>query len=365
MENHPIPQDVTGFQFKLIGNMTIKQFAYLAIGGVIAWVLLQLPIAFLIKFPLAFFFAILGVGLAYVPVSGRPMDLMIINFIRDIFMPTQFVYRKTGGKLYFPKATSLTIKQNKNLSYTPSSSDKLGIYLRSLHPTPINKLDEKETSFFASVSTLAIGKHLQPKIPLPDKEKIIVEKDLTKTERQISASDQKTAELEKKLQEVLLQKEQLAHQLMALQQKMKFSQNPSYFPPLQSSNMERASIKRMPPRIDMHVIPGASYAANVITGIVKNPGGNPLSNILVEIKDKENNPVRAFKTNALGRFASATPLINGIYSIEFEDPKALNKFDRIQITLSGQILSPIEIISSDQREELRKSLFNPKNKLIL
>ena len=100
MDNHPIPQDVTGFQFKLFGNMTIKQFAYLATGGVTAWVLLQLPIAFLIKFPLAFFFAILGAGLAYVPISGRPMDIMIINFIKDIFMPTQFVYGKTGEDGY-------------------------------------------------------------------------------------------------------------------------------------------------------------------------------------------------------------------------------------------------------------------------
>jgi hypothetical protein len=82
-----------------------------------------------------------------------------------------------------------------------------------------------------------------------------------------------------------------------------------------------------------------------------------LSNILVEIKDRENNPVRAFKTNEFGRFASATPLSNGTYAVEFEDPKGQNRFEKATINVDGQIITPIEAISVDAREELRKSLF--------
>jgi hypothetical protein len=82
-----------------------------------------------------------------------------------------------------------------------------------------------------------------------------------------------------------------------------------------------------------------------------------LSNILVEVKDKDGNPVRAFKTNALGQFASATPLSNGIYEIELEDAKKQHAFKAIQINANGQIMLPIEIISHDAREELRKALF--------
>ena len=44
MDNHPIPQDVTGFQFRLIGDMTIKQFAYLAGGMILAWIFLASPL---------------------------------------------------------------------------------------------------------------------------------------------------------------------------------------------------------------------------------------------------------------------------------------------------------------------------------
>ena len=80
--------------------------------------------------------------------------------------------------------------------------------------------------------------------------------------------------------------------------------------------------------------------------------------ILVEVKDREGNPVRAFKTNPLGQFGASTPLTNGDYTIEFEDPKGMNKFDKIAFTASGDIILPIEILSIDTREELRKSLFN-------
>ena len=83
-----------------------------------------------------------------------------------------------------------------------------------------------------------------------------------------------------------------------------------------------------------------------------------MPNILVEVKDKEGNAVRAFKTNPLGQFASATPLINGDYVIEFEDPRAQNKFEAVTFKASGEIILPIEIISVDTREELRRSLFN-------
>jgi hypothetical protein len=105
-------------------------------------------------------------------------------------------------------------------------------------------------------------------------------------------------------------------------------------------------------------LPTAPEFPNVVTGIIKDPRGNPLQNILVEVKDSQGNAVRAFKTNALGQFASATPLTNGEYSIGFEDPREQNKFDTVAFKATGEIILPIEIISVDTREELRRSLFN-------
>lgn len=296
MENHPIPQDVTGFQFKLIGNLTVKQFAYLAIGIVSAVILWQIPVNILIKFPLCAFFVILGLGLAYLPISGRPMDLMIGNYIKALFRPTQSVYDKIGGQIYFPNKTS---------------------YLDSLDSKPKNKAGEIGNNFPMSapniIAVSAPSLNVQPTVP---------------------------------------------HFNPVLQQPPAPTQpaSPNRNQPV---NPSAGQALRAPNKtIGLPSIPDSP---NLITGIAKDARGNALSNILIEVKDKEGNPVRAFKTNEVGRFASATPLINGVYAMEFEDPKAQNKFKEITINAAGQIIMPIEAISIDVREELRRSLFANTN----
>src|SRR5579871_3823227 len=100
MDNHPIPQDVTGFQFRLIGDMTVKQFAYLAGGSIAGWILYSLlPISGLLKFPLAGCFVGIGAAFAFLPIDGRPMDIMITNFIRAFFVPNLYIYKKQGGHI--------------------------------------------------------------------------------------------------------------------------------------------------------------------------------------------------------------------------------------------------------------------------
>ena len=277
MENHPIPQDVTGFQFKLIGDMTIKQFAYLATGIILAWIFFQLPIAFLIKLPVCAFFAFLGLGLAYLPISGRPMDLMIGNFIKALFRPTQFVYEKTGTRL-FPKNAILAPRQYHSPAALAVQKDKLKSYLQSITPAPIP-------------SAMPIVSHS------PTKQEAV--------------------------------------------------------PPASTPVPKLALIPPKP--MASQSIPDSP---NLVTGATKDSRGNPLSNILIEVKDKEGNPVRAFKTNEVGRFASATPLMNGTYAIEFEDPKGQNRFKAQTINALGQIILPITVTSIDAREELRKSLFS-------
>src|SRR4051812_15255876 len=105
MDQHPIPQDVTGFQFKLIGTMTVKQFGYVATGVVLAVVLYYLPLhgffAILIKVFLIPIFGGSGALIAFVPIEGRPIDVMATNFFKAIFSPNQYIYRKRGRQFSF------------------------------------------------------------------------------------------------------------------------------------------------------------------------------------------------------------------------------------------------------------------------
>ena len=118
-------------------------------------------------------------------------------------------------------------------------------------------------------------------------------------------------------------------------------------------------VRKVPPGLEKTVgIPSAPDTPNLITGILKDSRGNPLPNILVEVKDTDSNPVRAFKTNGLGKFVSATPLSNGKYIISFEDSAEQHQFDAIEIEATGEPIMPLEIISVDAREQLRRELFN-------
>lgn len=404
MDNHPIPQDVTGFQFKLIGDMTIKQFAYLITGVIMAWIFFSLPITYFIKIPFAFLFGLLGVSLAFLPIEGRPMDVMIGNFIKALSSPTQYVYRKTGVPVW---SQIMPIYRNALRLQGQSSQvvrPQPRVFLQTSINIPKNDLDKKELSFFQSLfgaqngsitqtppdtqtgSPVIITMHDDSKKEELKKEPVVTETEpitedvLQKKEAFLEqqlqvakeqeanlqkqavptvAIHEKTLELEKQLAEVLTQKEHLTGQLINLQQKLD-QQKKQFFTPgiVTSPKIETKNVKSIPRPMGKSVgLPITPDVPNLIAGILKNPRNMPLPNILVEVKDSEGNPVRAFKTNSLGQFASATPLLNGTYTMEFEDPKGENKFDFIEIKATGEIILPIEVISIDTREELRKSLF--------
>ena len=101
MENHPIPQDVTGFKFKLIGSVTVKQFLYLLGFGILTTVAFILPVNILLKIPMMVVFALLGISLAFVPIEGRPMDVMLFNFAKAIPSENRYIYRKRGAGASF------------------------------------------------------------------------------------------------------------------------------------------------------------------------------------------------------------------------------------------------------------------------
>lgn len=377
------------------------------------WICYILPISGFIKMPFAFVFILLGVAFAFLPFEGRPLDVMITHFVKALLNPTQFIYQKIGGQIYFP-ATAIAIQSAALQTQQPTglSGDKLKAFLDSLPKRPKNKLDEKEMVFFQSLGTMtvpqpavqpvpsytpphafdkkdgkkqadteSVSEEKQPIIEPTENEPQVQEIELEKEAQNIleqlekakqqekqtqsgtanyDAAHQKVLELQQILNETTLQKQDLERQVMSLKRTLENQQKQVYRPSVAvAEKAETKNIRSIPQSMRKTVgLPTTPEFPNLVTGIIKDPRGNPLPNILVEVKDNDGNPVRAFKTNALGQFASATPLTNGIYTIEFDDSKGENKFDIIEFTANGDVILPIEIISNDTREELRKSLFN-------
>ena len=95
MIEHPIPQNISSYQFHLVGDMTLKQFLELAGGVLLAWLIWSAALPAIIKWPLSIFAAISGFAMAFLPVEERPLDQWIIAFFTAIYRPTLFSWKKT------------------------------------------------------------------------------------------------------------------------------------------------------------------------------------------------------------------------------------------------------------------------------
>lgn len=94
MEQHPIPQQISSYEFRLVGSMTLKQFFKLAGGMIVAFIFYSTHLPFFFKWPMVFASAGLGVALAFLPVNERPLETYIFAFFKAIFSPTIYLWRK-------------------------------------------------------------------------------------------------------------------------------------------------------------------------------------------------------------------------------------------------------------------------------
>lgn len=108
--------------------------------------------------------------------------------------------------------------------------------------------------------------------------------------------------------------------------------------------------------VDEIGMPTLPQTPNVVVGIIKDGQKKILPNIILTIKDNKGMPLRALKTNKLGQFITATPLPNGTYFLEVEDPLKRYTFDVAEITMKGEIFLPIEITAKGEREIIREKL---------
>jgi myosin heavy subunit len=87
--------------------------------------------------------------------------------------------------------------------------------------------------------------------------------------------------------------------------------------------------------------PPLTSKPNAISGVVIDAQGQPLENTLVIIRDQDQKPQRALRTNKVGEFIVSSPLASGTYRIETQ--KEGFNFDIMEIELAGKVLQPIEI----------------------
>ncbi len=143
MDQHPIPRQITTFEFKLVGFMTLKQFLYLLIFVPIGFVLWKItPIPFLNVF-LGFLAIAAGIACAFLPVNDRPLDVWVRNFLNRLTSPTQYTYHKHNSSLYFLQDLVFASDPHRTLAHI-ESKQKLAAYLTTTQPQTLPSQEKQQ-----------------------------------------------------------------------------------------------------------------------------------------------------------------------------------------------------------------------------
>lgn len=329
-EQHAIPQQISAYEFHLVGDMTLKQFFQLAAGALVSLVLYATTLPAIVKWPLIIVSFLTGVAIAFFPLEGRPLEKWIFLFAKSIYSPTLFVWDKSKAvKTYFKPedpSTQLTVK-------LPPSQDDTIEQQAQLAPAghkeeskaSLKNLEENEAEFLANTSSLLNSspstiEYKEPpivgpvtrEVEIPETQNIEVEKVDDKEKEGV------VVETEKEIQSEVTPSETQEDQSV---QQVQFS--PEAAPP-------------NPPT-----------TPNIIVGQVLENSGKIIDAAILEVKDDLGRPTRAVKTNKLGHFQIVTPLVDGKYTIITE--KDGYKFDTVKFEAKGEIIPPI-VIKGDVEE---------------
>lgn len=408
--------------------MTIKQFGYLAGGIILGYVFYKLPLPFFFTWPLGIGSAVLGFGLAFVPVEERPMDVWIASFFKNVYSPTQYIWSRearsgSAGQKKPPTPITITPTAPQKTTRPQLLKQLVGLFASlfvstGAHPTirpvtqaapvmgspqrqaPIASTQASQTT--APMAVLSLGHvndplawikklfHSRPKVELspglsfnnaltPHQAPIVQPHPLVAPPQPVAvratpsitpppAAGHQVVKLQGQLSDSLAQREQLEKELVALRQQVErqahastespIARRASVMPAINTTTSVRVFTPEAATRAG---IPKLTTFPNVVTGIIKDNNDNLLPGMLITVRDGNDIPLRALKTNKLGQFAASTPLPNGTYLVEIEDPKNVLIFDKVQIPLNGTVAPPIEVVAKSQkrieRDNLAKEIF--------
>ena len=286
MEQHTIPRQITSYEFKLIGFMTLKQFLYLVIFGPMGYIVsIIFPIP-LLNILLGIMVGALGVALAFFPINDRPLDIWIRNIWKRLNSPTQYTYHKHNQPIALLQNLYFVSDPHHVMAHI-ESQQMLAAYLektkQTMQPDPQKK---KIQQAFQDPHNLTIP----PSSPLS----------------------------------------QVSPLLSAAQTAQKFSA------PVENKEESTAPA----PLIQKDHKP-------FFIGTIKNGKRLPLSGVLLYVKNSQNMPVRLLKTNQHGIFATFNPLPPGEYIFEIKDPKNTYIFDTMKIAIQDINTKSIEIYSKE------------------
>ncbi len=279
------------------------------------------------KYPLMLLFGLGGFALAFVPFEGRSLDIWFLAFIKSIYKPTLFFWKKTNPvpeafKYIQPKFIDLSPK----VDYSGVRTQRAKEFLETMPGSSSSKTsdvpDEDVSSIMALFSqpiTASVRPAYEASVPIyqqPVKEVVIKPAEVIKVEPQSLPQEEAPTESLPNMQ---------AKEVTSSVKRLEGSVSPV---------ATSASLPFPKPPTKPNMIVGMTFSSDEPPKII--------DNAIVEIvRRSDGTPVRALKTNALGQFGIVTPLDSGEYEINVEQNGY--SFDKTLLVLNNQVVQPLLI----------------------
>jgi hypothetical protein len=406
-KQHAVPQNIMDVEFKLIGDLTMRQFIYILVFALMAYMArLSVPQPFTWFFVVGI--ALAGLALAFIPIEDRGLDEWAVNFVKAIYSPTERIWRKrTRLPQAFAFEQNLEFLQQEMVTLAPTASRrKLEEYLDTTNirdqadaldipekkyldmvkeafketPTAEEETPEKKEVPPAPKASDQVQQKDENETPTetkerkpaePPKKKPVAETPQTKMNR-IIKSRMSSVNIQLPEEDGALRKQKL--QPMSEHAGRKFlnltpGQGQIVLPirgekvlkPAQDAEDEyRQKNEKLQALLNkgetdesgkqsktLHYkkLPPTVNKPNIVAGTLKNRKGEQLEDVVLAIKNQKGETVRAVKTNKLGRFMISTPLPNGEYQIEVDKRRETTlSFDIIPLSAQDEVLPFLEII---------------------
>ena len=234
--------------------------------------------------------------------EDRPLETWILSFLRSIYSPTIFVYKKRADRNWL----NIDLTKAKFIEEEKEEGEKV---------IPI-KSRSRVKEFIDSLPTAKMGDEKDENQESRIKNLDLKTKNQKTGEQKLETSNKTQEETREKTEDWRETKANLG---------------------LKTDKLEATGTVNFG-AIPMPDIPDVP---NLLVGMVTSQEGKIMEDAIVEILDSAGNPVRVLKTNPLGQFRTSTQLSSGKYLVVTE--KDDFKFDRVEIELSGKIVEPIRI----------------------
>ncbi|MCB9801408.1 MAG: PrgI family protein [Pseudomonadales bacterium] len=393
MREHPIPQDITGYKFHIIGSMTLKQFVEIALGVGLGGLIYSTNLPEPVKWPLIIFSVAIGGMVAFLPIEERPLDHWIITFIRVMYRPTQFFWKREAiipDFFNFTPNMNTSAKDDFDVDFTPYKKERIREYLTSVpsvtdpyafDSSEVQRMDAILNSFSSvDAQPAVVAKKIELEKPQlgvrvrnfrPQYQERVVYQDdgqgnMRATVPGVTDVNQELAEMYTKRQQLAKQQKSARDvaqevaipetELIAVVDPAKQAERdeaaaaqPQTTPYQMSYATDQADNTTSPQAVDEAEFninlpfPEPPTEPNKLVGMVLSQNNDLIVNAIIEIIKPDGTVARAVKTNALGQFFVTTPLDSGDYTLSVEKDGFI--FEPMSILLTGTQVEPIEIRS--------------------